>query len=190
MMSRATPGWLSLAAAILLLHTLGFDSPHTKQIVFAVAIALQLQPESARAWLAGHVLNILQYTVISLCIFFLVRSLLATRNTPRWTGKGNVLLFPCKTTHARLFPKKHSFDYSYLVVGIPVGWEGVSGGMVSSFSAKRHSWFSLPRKGWYHINPEDYLDRGDGHLGLRGKMDAYLESQVCTGRVGQKCARC
>ncbi|KAL8910450.1 MAG: hypothetical protein Q9171_004244 [Xanthocarpia ochracea] len=36
------------------------------------------------------------------------------------------LLFPSKTSHTRLFPKKHSFTYSYLLVGIPVGWRVVA----------------------------------------------------------------
>lgn len=88
-----------------------------------------------------------------------------------------MLLFPGKTTHSRLFPKRHSFDYSYLVVGVPVGWEGISGAMVSSSSAKPSGW-SLSNRGWYHIDPEDYLTRGGRELGLRGKLDAYLKSQV------------
>ncbi|KAI5859760.1 hypothetical protein GGS23DRAFT_607345 [Durotheca rogersii] len=88
-----------------------------------------------------------------------------------WRGLGKPLLFPCRTTHARLFPEKHSFAYSYLLVGIPVGWTGVSGGMVSS----GRNPFAVD--GWYHVDAADYLERGSGHLGLRGKLHAYLESQ-------------
>ncbi|KAI2618149.1 hypothetical protein GGR54DRAFT_606206 [Hypoxylon sp. NC1633] len=87
-----------------------------------------------------------------------------------WDGPGRPLLFPCQTTHTRLFPKKHSFSYSYLLVGIPVDWKGVAGGMISNDA--HHG-----VKGWYNIDPADYLARGDGQLGLRGKLDAYLESQ-------------
>ncbi|KAI2463479.1 hypothetical protein F4781DRAFT_123942 [Annulohypoxylon bovei var. microspora] len=88
-----------------------------------------------------------------------------------WDGPGRPLLFPCKTTHTRFFPKKHSFDYSYLLVGVPVGWSGAAGGMISNDEN------GTGAKGWYKVDAADYLERGDGHLGLRGKLDAYLKSQ-------------
>lgn len=103
---------------------------------------------------------------------------------PLWHGPTRVLLFPCRTTHSRLFPKKHSFSYSYLVVGIPVGWEGVAGGLVScgvKAESSLSSWFSLKqslRKGWFDVDAADYLQHGDAHLGLRGKLSQYLKSQV------------
>jgi len=105
-------------------------------------------------------------------------------NGPKWDGPGKVLLFPSRTTHSRMFPKKHSFSYSYLVAGIPVGWEGNAGGMVSvegKSDSGLLSWFSLKsrqRKGWYDISAADYLERGKAELGLRGKLDEYLRSQV------------
>lgn len=175
-MSRASAGWLYGATATLLLHGLGLGSPHIKQAVLVIAAAYRLRPDITTAW-STH----LRYAGIVSGILLLARWLLSTRNTAAWPGPGKVLLFPCKTTHSRLFPEKHSFDYSYLVVGLPVGWEGISGGLVSSSSAKQ-SWLSSLRKGWYHIDPADYLERGDGHLGLRGKLDKYLESQVRTGK--------
>ncbi len=92
---------------------------------------------------------------------------------PTWDGPSRPLLFPCRTTHTRFFPKKHSFSYSYLLVGIPIGWTGAAGGMISN---DEHN---TGVKGWYSINAADYLERGNGHLGLRGKLDPYLESQVC-----------
>ncbi|KAI0472856.1 hypothetical protein GGR56DRAFT_586101 [Xylariaceae sp. FL0804] len=90
---------------------------------------------------------------------------------PSWTGPDRPLLFPCQTTHTRLFPKKHSFDYSYLLVGVPVGWSGVAGSMISTDGQEQSG------KGWFHIDPADYLERGKCHLGLRGKLDEYLDSQ-------------
>ncbi|KAI0012604.1 hypothetical protein F4779DRAFT_625743 [Xylariaceae sp. FL0662B] len=88
-----------------------------------------------------------------------------------WKGPGRALLFPCRTTHTRLFPKRHSFSYSYLLVGIPVGWSGVAGGMISS---EVPDW---AEKGCFAIDPADHLERGSGHVGLRGKLGAYLRSQ-------------
>ncbi|KAI1086770.1 hypothetical protein F5B19DRAFT_118160 [Rostrohypoxylon terebratum] len=92
-------------------------------------------------------------------------------NLSTWDGPGRPLLFPCKTTHTRFFPKKHSFEYSYLLVGIPVGWTGTAGGMISNDGN------GTGTKGWYNVNAADYLERGGGHLGLRGKLDAYLKSR-------------
>ncbi|KAI1850716.1 hypothetical protein JX266_003998 [Neoarthrinium moseri] len=89
----------------------------------------------------------------------------------QWSGPTKPLLFPCRTTHTRLFPKKHSFTYSYLMVGVPVGWEGSAGGMISTASR------DVASTGWYQIHAADYLERGNGHLGLRGKLDDYLKSQ-------------
>jgi hypothetical protein len=101
-----------------------------------------------------------------------------------WDGPGRVLLFPCRTSHSRLFPKKHSFSYPYLTVGIPVGFEGNAGGVVSveaKGKPSRESWFALahrmPRAG-YTIDPDDYLERGQPELSLRGKLDTYLQTQV------------
>ena len=101
---------------------------------------------------------------------------------PDYRSKGSnplrPLVFPCRTTHTRFFPKKHSFSYSYLFVGIPVGWRGSVG---SFFSADIKS-LSLkdPRQshGWLSVESTDYLNRGDDGDGLQGKLDAYLLSQV------------
>ena len=88
------------------------------------------------------------------------------------------ILFPCRTSHTRLFPKKHSFSYSYLFVGIPVGWRG----WISSFftaDLKTLPWRGpKPKNGWFNVDSADYLARGDSMHGLRGKLDTYLESQV------------
>jgi len=119
----------------------------------------------------------------ALVILATLRTLRETKE-PAWTGPGKVLLFPARTTHARMFPTKHSFSYSYLVVGVPVGWQGTAGGMVSVGIDKGwslSSWLSLKpwaRRGWYTVNPGDYLERGKAELGLRGKLDAYLVAQV------------
>ncbi|KAK1979155.1 hypothetical protein LZ30DRAFT_188008 [Colletotrichum cereale] len=118
--------------------------------------------------------------VLQLCRFLL--GLADTGDTAQWTTPVRPLLIPCTTTHRRTFPEKHAFAYSYLVVGIPVGWRGTYAGVVSSGvpTPGWTSWFSVapkPGKGWFDVDPADYLDRGNGHLGLRGKLDAYLESQ-------------
>ena len=116
-----------------------------------------------------------QAVFLSLVGYKTIRSLSTSAEKIQWDGPGRPLIVPCRTTHTRIFPKVHSFSYSYLVVGIPVGWEGGSGGMVSSgFWPDEDglaSWYSKKRKrrkDWFHVDPSDHLERGSAHLGLRG----------------------
>ena len=117
-------------------------------------------------------------------VFQAVRLVVTPQDSTPWDGFGKPLLLPCRTTHHRLFPKKHGFSYSYLAVGIPVGWTGTAGGMISSDVRSESGilhWFSFrPRlaKAWYDVDAADYLERGNGQLGLRRKLDDYLKSQV------------
>ncbi|KAJ4327319.1 hypothetical protein N0V84_002217 [Fusarium piperis] len=99
--------------------------------------------------------------------------------TVKWNGPGRPFLVPSRTTHTRLFPKKHSFSYSYLVVGVPVGYSGSANGMISANVPGTSSWLSyfLGRRAWFDVNPADYLQRGHRDDGLRGKLDDYLENQ-------------
>ena len=126
-------------------------------------------------------------SIFGFLVFQLFRLTWTALETPKWNGPGKVYLFPARTTHSRMFPKKHSFSYSYLVVGIPVGWEGNAGGMISSGAKSESglsSWFSLTprlRKGWYNVDAGDYLERGNSERGLRGKLDDYLRAEVGLG---------
>lgn len=84
-------------------------------------------------------------------------------------------LIPGRTTHTRLFPEKHSFDYSYLSVGVPVGWTGCAGSALSCDvdhlpSVKR-------RRGWFDISGKKYLNK-DGKGCLEHKLARYLHEQV------------
>lgn len=88
------------------------------------------------------------------------------------------VLFPCRTSHTRLFPRKHSFSYSYLFVGIPVGWRGYVSTILSA-DLKTLPWGNRqPEIGWFNVDSADHLARGEKLHGLQGKLDAYLESQV------------
>jgi hypothetical protein len=96
----------------------------------------------------------------------------------------NPMFFPCRTSHVRMFPKKHGFSYSYLLVGIPVGWKGSVGGMLSADPPKNQTpWYmrllSLrPGGAWFTVNGDNYLGRGHVDGGLQGKLKKYLESEV------------
>ncbi|PHH83134.1 hypothetical protein CDD82_3427 [Ophiocordyceps australis] len=90
-----------------------------------------------------------------------------------WGDAAKPLFISARTTHSRLFPKKHSFCYSYLVVGVPVGYTGSINGILSIDDGAT-PW---PFKTWYSVDAKDYLERGQAHLSLRDKLDRYLESQ-------------
>lgn len=95
------------------------------------------------------------------------------------------LLFPCRTTHTRMFPKKHSFSYSYLFVGIPVDWQGSIRSVLSASIGNVCRRYQEPgrerkeEKTWFTVEADDYLDRGNAHLGLQGNLHAYLRSEAC-----------
>lgn len=85
-------------------------------------------------------------------------------------------IFECQTTHTRLFPKKHSFSYSYLLVGVPIGWRGAIPPIISSDVPVSKSSANSSNT-WFSVHTEDYLERG-GHVdGLAGKLRDYLTSQ-------------
>jgi hypothetical protein len=88
------------------------------------------------------------------------------------------LLFPCRTSHTRLFPKKHSFSYSYLFVGIPIGWKGHAGAILSADLRAQPGSEKQPGIGWFNVDSADYLQRGEHGRGLHGKLEDYLASQV------------
>lgn len=83
------------------------------------------------------------------------------------------LLISSRTTHSRMFPKRHSFSYSYLFVGVPVGYSGRFSGALS-VDGDTHSWF--------HVDSDDYLVRGHSDLGLGQKLKQYLHTQGVTDR--------
>ena len=88
------------------------------------------------------------------------------------------LLFPCRTSHTRFFPKQHSFSYSYLFVGIPIGWRGYAGTILSADLVAQPGNEKQPGNGWFNVDCVDYLQRGEHARGLYGKLEDYLATQV------------
>lgn len=97
---------------------------------------------------------------------------------PRKDGNLKPLIFPCRTNHTRFFPKRHSFSYSYLFVGIPVDWCGSIGSLLSADVRATKDNVKVPKSAWFSVDSADYLARGESRSGLRGKLDTYLQSQV------------
>ena len=89
------------------------------------------------------------------------------------------LVFPSRTSHTRLFPKKHSFSLSYLLVGVPIGWRGSVGAFLSVDEDETEASRTAPwLRGWFSVKAADYLYRGQDTRGLKGKLQSFLESQV------------
>ncbi|KAF2707880.1 hypothetical protein K504DRAFT_435967 [Pleomassaria siparia CBS 279.74] len=83
------------------------------------------------------------------------------------------LIFPCLTTHARVFPKKHAFGYSYLLYGIPIFHA------VTAPDGTRFGGWQDSKKGkwWLQIRAEDYLERGYGNYGFYEKLGMTLRNR-------------
>jgi DUF1365 family protein len=82
-------------------------------------------------------------------------------------------IFPCQTTHARIFPKRHAFVYSYLQYGVPIVPTGST-----------YSGFDFPSgedqelgTWWLRVRAEDYLERGNGACGFYWKLKNFLRAQ-------------
>ncbi|KAL3424306.1 DNA-binding wrky domain-containing protein [Phlyctema vagabunda] len=133
------------------------------------------------------VADIIKCSLSALTIIQIVRFFRGLQNesSPPPDGLPKPMLFPSRTTHTRLFPKKHTFSYSYLLAGAPIGWKGSMGGMLSvDLPKKRTPWYwrllSIapdPNSTWYSVDADDYLEHGHVKLGLDGKLRRYLESQ-------------
>ena len=95
-------------------------------------------------------------------------------------GPFEPLIFPCRTSHTRLFPQKHAFSYSYLTVGVPVGWQGRAGSMIETEGRRSDPGEKRALSIAFRVEAADHLDRGNDHISLRGKLDTYIKSQVCT----------
>jgi len=121
-----------------------------------------------------------------LCLLQVIRFFkgLSQSSSPDDSFPAKPMVFPCRTSHTRMFPTKRSFSYTYLLAGIPVGWKGSTGGMLSAdVETKPATWyqelFSLkPLGAWFTVSGDDYFERGHLKEGLEGKLQKFLESEV------------
>ncbi|OAG11695.1 uncharacterized protein CC84DRAFT_1107391 [Paraphaeosphaeria sporulosa] len=82
-------------------------------------------------------------------------------------------VIPCHTTHSRIFPKKHSFGYDYLLCGFPIVPVGTTPEGIDITDGSDH----ILGKWWLQIKAEDYLTRGQAALGFYGKLKVYLREK-------------
>ena len=135
--------------------------------------------ESLAHWLHNHGLVPLcdaETTLFALStllvLLILLWSLSAQSREEQLISWPQPMLFPCRTNHTRLFPKKHSFSYSYLLVGIPIGWTGSAGSILSA----ENKTTARKTRTWFSVEAEDYLARGPDPKGLIWKLWTFLRS--------------
>lgn len=135
-----------------------------------------------------------------ICTGIMVAALLnfapLTSRESTWQGPGQPYLIPCKTTHRRLLPKKHSFSYTYLTVGVPVDFRGSVNGMIGVDEDPASSFGGLVPfakvllQSWYHIQASDHLQRGHGGRNLRERLNVFLLSEVTAPNAARStCAK-
>ncbi|TQS37161.1 hypothetical protein Golomagni_02373 [Golovinomyces magnicellulatus] len=128
-------------------------------------------------YILRNTVRYVSFTTISLIILLVLRCIegLKQKSTISDDLPLKPYFFPCKTSHSRMFPVRHSFSYSYLLTGIPIGFKGSVGGLISIDEVSDNAWFSS--RAWFTIHGDDYLARGHHPEGLQGKLKDYLRSQ-------------
>lgn len=130
-------------------------------------VAIDLQP-----LLVGPVASGIFAFAIACVFLAFIRSAISSKSNGQKEFQSSFnarpAIYPCRTTHTRIFPAKHSFSYSYLQVSVPIDFEGRYG-LVSVGSQTARSWF--------HIQASDHLQRGSSPPSLKEKLTAFLESQ-------------
>ncbi|ATY63339.1 Cyclopropane-fatty-acyl-phospholipid synthase [Cordyceps militaris] len=149
-------------------------------LLIAAAVAAFTSPSA----LARHVPSLLGAAVIAACSLVALRLAILTTahvflDAPTRSAGSSVFL-PSRTTHTRFFPEKHSFAYSYLTVGVPVGLRArnVNGILaVDAPPSARGSWWARLASPLYEVDAARHLARGPDGGGLRAKLDRFLASQ-------------
>jgi Protein of unknown function (DUF1365) len=116
------------------------------------------------------------FTILVSCILLLT-SIALSRNlrSHRLVKWNNIdctkpLILRCRTSHTRMFPKRHTFSYRYLQVSVPVGFNGSCSRLLSVGQDSTPALF--------RVDARDYLIRDSKRATLEGKLEEYLESQV------------
>jgi DUF1365 family protein len=100
--------------------------------------------------------------------------------TRTWTLEHpKAFIIPCRTTHTRIFPKKHSFAYDYLLCGFPIVPAGTTPEGVDLPDGSDQ----ILGRWWLRIRAEDYLTRGQAACGFYGKLKIFLREKVTCSTI-------
>lgn len=158
-----------------------------KEIVYCVTW-FGVQTGGLRFWtkviitFTGSGMLIATLALAGLLLWVLVdsRRLISTAHSPS-NIMGRPMLFPVTLTHTRVSPVKNQFSHRVLLVGIPIGFRGRIGPLLSiDQGSPTMSYITSLTKffAWFSFDPVRYLQRGDNEHGLRDKLDRFLRSQV------------
>ncbi len=178
------PGSILLSASFALYYSLFGGRGDVILIAAAAALA---SPSALWQLLARHAQSILGAVLIAAGSAISIRFMILT--APRifhgtsagWTESAGSFFIPSRTTHSRFFPKKHSFAYSYLTVGVPVGLRTHVNGILSvdpSAPRAARGWWASLSSPLYEVYSANYLARGMAKGGLREKLNQFLSSQL------------
>ncbi|KAH6621772.1 hypothetical protein C7974DRAFT_397115 [Boeremia exigua] len=132
--------------------------------------------------LVGPSMMVLPFVVVPLAILGLrsrtssdnAKAINSPEDIREWTLQyPKARIFPCVTKHARMFPKRHAFEYSYLQCGFPIipGGETPDGhDTATGKDQDLGSW-------WLRVRASDYLCRGNGKAGFYGKLQSWMREQ-------------
>lgn len=192
----SSPSWSIVTSVLPLLHPLFFyralrgDFTWHDDALLSLLVDYQVHGWSVPAIISSWPSSVLhdEYTsyhlLIAITLLVLTTSALyrCFTSMPGYTEDSShqhslpPLLIPSRTNHRRVQPINHGFDYAYLMVGIPVGWKGTSGSLVSA-DVK-----TLPkgqrRRAWFDVDAVDHLNDKATAIGLEHRLRDYLHGQV------------
>lgn len=163
--------YLALARRLDILFTLGFVAWKHASVMTSLVSLLKSRYITDAA--------------LGICGIFLVgyyaSRWIVNRRVNSTASTAHRLLIPGRITHHRLYPQKHSFSYPYLLLGIPVEVSDNANDTMLTNVHSPWSWFTQLSglTTLFEVCPADHLQRIRSDNGLRGKLDAYLGSEVC-----------
>lgn len=155
-------------------------------IILVAAAAALVSPNEFWQFLTRHGQTLLSAVVIAALGVVLTRFVILTiphifqPPSAQWTDSAGSVFIPSRTTHSRFFPKKHSFAYSYLTVGVPVGLRSSVNGILdvdSKLPSAARGWWAWLASPLYEVDSAGYLARGTDKGGLREKLNRFLANQ-------------
>ncbi|PYH75267.1 uncharacterized protein BO88DRAFT_461497 [Aspergillus vadensis CBS 113365] len=152
-----------------------------KNLVYLVFVATCLISKTDTG--LHEILRCLVSLVVACILFLFIRLVMAALSRQRLIVHnplvkpeflGRPLLFPAKLSHARRFPvvERYNYWYDYFMVGIPVGFRGRIGNLISIDNHPTSE--SILEKCWFTIDPARYLEPGSSDLTLEEKLHIFL----------------
>jgi DUF1365 family protein len=144
--------------------------------LYLAAVVPELEPSTTTLLVCTASLALLGTSLFGL------RGLVRRRNSPELKQditelfdleRPRALIFPCRTMQAHVFPKRHTFNYSNLMCGIPIIPLGTRSDGVEVGSGKDRTF----GKWWMRVQADDYLIRGYGEFGFYNKLKYTLQER-------------